>query len=147
MNFFNKLLTLKTKFQLEIIDLTFQIEEIVKKSRVKNGLLNICSLHTTAAIFINEKERELLKDFKRHIKNLTREGEVYFHDDFNVRTENMCAGECANGHAHCKALHLPTSVTLNLINGKINFGRWQRIFLMELDRSRRREVSVVVLGE
>jgi thiamine phosphate synthase YjbQ (UPF0047 family) len=56
-------------------------------------------------------------------------------------------GECANGHSHLKAIHLPTSVTLNIFNNKIQLGQWQRILFIELDRSRNREISLLVIGE
>jgi len=64
-----------------------------------------------------------------------------------VRTENMCDGECANGHAHCKSMHLPTSVTLNIADGQLVLGMWQRVLFVELDRARPRSIHVTVLGE
>ena len=58
----------------------------------------------------------------------------------------MCDGECANGHSHCKAILMPTNVTLNLIDGKLKIGQWQRIFMLELDRSRPRKYQIHILG-
>jgi secondary thiamine-phosphate synthase enzyme len=138
---------LKTEKQSAIRDLTSVIEEFVQKSKISNGLINIQSLHTTATVFINEKESGLLKDIAKNLEKTSSSKGEYIHDDFSVRTENLCKGECANGHSHLKALHLPTSVTLNIINGKIQFGRWQRILFIELDRSRDREISLLALGE
>jgi secondary thiamine-phosphate synthase enzyme len=54
--------------------------------------------------------------------------------------------ECPNGHAHCQHLFLPTSETIPILDGKLTLGQWQRIFLVELDRPKRRCVLVNVLG-
>jgi secondary thiamine-phosphate synthase enzyme len=138
---------LKTEKQSAIRDLTSVIEEFVQKSKILNGLINIQSLHTTAAVFVNEKESGLLKDMIHHLEEIVPRKNKCVHDDFAIRTENLCEDECANGHSHLKAIHLPTSITLNIINGKIQFGRWQRILFIELDRSRDREISLLAIGE
>jgi secondary thiamine-phosphate synthase enzyme len=70
----------------------------------------------------------------------------YEHNDFTKRTVNMEEGECKNGHAHCQHLFLPTSETLPVLDGQIPIGKWQRIFLIELDRARDRRVLVNVVG-
>ncbi len=59
----------------------------------------------------------------------------------------MRADEPINGHAHCRALLLPTSVTLTIVGGQLSLGRWQRLFFVELDGPRRRELSAVIVGE
>ena len=59
----------------------------------------------------------------------------------------MCDGECDNGHSHNKALHLPTSVMLNIIKGKLQLGTWQRIFAIELDQARPRKIALQIIGE
>jgi thiamine phosphate synthase YjbQ (UPF0047 family) len=71
----------------------------------------------------------------------------YQHDDFGKRTVNVCNDECVNGHSHCKAISLPVNITLNLIDGRLQLGQWQRIMLVELDRSRPRKVQVHIIGE
>ena len=65
----------------------------------------------------------------------------------NVRTVNLAPGERANGHAHCHALLLGSSASLNLAEGRLQLGCWQRVFLVELDGPRVREVSVLAIGE
>ncbi len=136
-----------TKKQLDFIDLTDLAQEIVQKSGIKNGLLNIQSLHTTVAIIVNENEPLLISDIKKMLNQLAPLDVAYQHDNFDIRTVNMCDDECANGHAHCKAILLGPSKTLNVINEKIELGQWQRIFAIELDRSRPRKISFTVLGE
>jgi thiamine phosphate synthase YjbQ (UPF0047 family) len=65
----------------------------------------------------------------------------------DVRTVNLAPGERPNGYAHCRALMLSPSALLNLADGRLQLGCWQRVFLVELDGPRVREVSVLVLGE
>ncbi|MBU3918863.1 secondary thiamine-phosphate synthase enzyme YjbQ [Patescibacteria group bacterium] len=147
MNSFFKILSLQTKSLLDIIDITDKIKAFVKEAKIKDGLINIQSLHTTATVFVNENEPLLLEDLKKHLERIAPVNNVYEHDDFEKRTVNMCEDECANGHSHCKAIHLPTSVCLNIKDNKIQFGPWQSIMFIELDRARKREIQIQILGE
>ncbi len=131
----------------DFIDLSEEIIAIAKESQIKNGLINIQSLHTSAAVLCNENEPLLLEDFRRNLEATAEKAGKYQHDNLAVRTVNVCAGECINGHAHCKAMHLPTSITINLIGGQVSFGQWQRIFLLELDQARPRRVQIMIIGE
>jgi secondary thiamine-phosphate synthase enzyme len=60
---------------------------------------------------------------------------------------NLVEEERPNGHAHCRALLLPSSACLNVTEGRLQLGRWQRVFLVELDGPRERSVSVLLFGE
>lgn len=131
---------------LEFVDLTDTLAQAVARSSVSEGLLAAQSQHTTAALLVNEAEPLLIEDMKKRIESLAPRTAAYRHDDFSVRTVNMTPDEPANGHAHCKALFLPVSVTLNVVGGRLDLGRWQRVFLVELDAGRERTVSVRVLG-
>ena len=137
---------LHTSEGLQFIDLTEEVASIVQQAGIRNGIINIQSRHTTAAILVNENEPLLLQDLKRTLERLAPQDVNYFHDDFSIRTVNMGPDEDQNGHAHCKAIFLPTSCVLNIANGQLDLGTWQRIFLLELDRPRERSVSVVILG-
>ncbi|MBL8206973.1 MAG: YjbQ family protein, partial [Blastocatellia bacterium] len=94
----------------------------------------------------NENEPLLLDDLKKSLERAAPRTVSYKHDDFDIRTENLTPDERPNGHAHCKALFLRSSETLNLINGELDLGRWQRVFLVELDGARQRTVSLSILG-
>jgi len=143
----NKTIEFQTKEQLEFIDLTDQVKEFVRESQIKEGIINIQSLHTSAGITVNENEPLLIEDFKENLRKTAPEGTDYRHDDLTKRTVNVCPNECINGHSHCKAIHLLVSATLNLIGGELQLGQWQRIFFIELDRSRKRKVQILILGE
>jgi secondary thiamine-phosphate synthase enzyme len=143
----NKTIELQTKEQLEFIDVTNKVKEFVKESQIRNGIVNVQIMHTSAGLIVNENEPLLIEDFKKSINEIAPPGLNYQHDNLNKRTVNVCPDECINGHSHCKAIHFLTSVTLNLINGEIQFGQWQRIFLVELDKSRKRRFQIQIIGE
>lgn len=147
MKIVNKILEYQTKGEFDFIDITEEVKKIVEGSQIKNGLANIQILHTSAALMVNENEPFLLEDIKRNLENCSSKSQDYEHDDFSKRTVNMCAGECANGHSHCKAIHLLVNATLNIIEGKLQLGQWQSIMLLELDRSRPRKIQVQIIGE
>ncbi len=143
----NKTFQFETKELFDIIDLTDEIKQFVKESGIKDGLVNIQTKHTTAMLTLNENEPLLIKDMKKHLAEIAPESATYNHDNFAIRTVNMCEGECANGHSHCKALHLSATLTLNLIEEKMQTGMWQRVLFIELDRKRERKVQVQIMGE
>ena len=138
--------SLQTKDTLAFHDITEEVEKMVKKSGIENGIINIQSLHTTMAVLINEHKPLVLGDMKKVLERIAPSSAEYQHDNFNIRTVNMCYGECQNGQAHCKAITLPTSVTINIVDNKIEPGQWQRIFLLELDKSRTRKIGIQILG-
>ena len=142
----HKTIEFQTKEALEFIDLTEKIENFIKESQIKDGLVNIQILHTSAALIVNENEPLLLEDFRENLKKTAPRDLNYQHNDLTRRTVNVCPDECINGHSHCQAIHLLVAATLNLIDGKLQLGQWQRIFLVELDRSRKRKVQIQIIG-
>lgn len=142
-----KSFSIQTKKGPEFIDLTERIKKIVEETKIKNGIVTIFSKHTTAAIKINENEPLLIRDMENFLNKLAPLKAEYNHNDFQRRTVNMCNDECANGHSHCQHLLLGTSERIPILNGEIILGVWQRIFLVELDRARKREVVIQIIGE
>jgi secondary thiamine-phosphate synthase enzyme len=136
----------ETRCSTEFIDITDRIEATVAESGISDGLVNVQTLHTTTAIVVNEHEPLLQADFAALLGRIAPQHARYRHDDMSERTVNLGPGERANGHAHCRALLLPCSALLNLADGRLQLGRWQRIFLVELDGPQCRDVSVLVLG-
>lgn len=136
----------ETRRSTEFIDLTDLIEASVSESGIRDGLVNVQTLHTTTAIIVNEHEPLLLMDFAALLEEIAPVHAPYRHDDMAARTVNVAPGERPNGHAHCRTLLLASSALLNLAGGHLQLGRWQRVFLVEADGPRPREVSVLVLG-
>jgi secondary thiamine-phosphate synthase enzyme len=130
----------------EFIDITADVAALVAQSGIDVGLVNVQSLHTTTSIVVNEHEPQLLTDFAEVLERAAPPTASYRHDDVGLRTVNLMPGERINGHSHCQALLLAPSVCLNIVNGCLQLGRWQRIFLAELDGPQTRELSVVIFG-
>lgn len=132
----------------EFIDITDRVEESVRQSQIRNGIAVVFSKHTTAAITIQENEPLLLVDLASLLERLAPRNAHYRHNDFSVRTVHMHENECPNGHSHCQHLTLGSSETVPVVDGKLAFGRWQRVFMVELDERgvQPREVLVQILG-
>jgi secondary thiamine-phosphate synthase enzyme len=127
-------------------DITDEVNAIVGESGVTYGHVSVFSCHTTAAIRINEGEPLLMRDLARTLRQIAPSNAYYEHNDFGRRTVNMHEDEPANGHSHCQHLFLSTSETVPVINGQTALGTYQRIFLIELDHPRMRQVLVTVVG-
>jgi secondary thiamine-phosphate synthase enzyme len=140
-------LQVQTERGPQFIDITAQVAEIVRQAQLEVGAAVVYSRHTTAAIKINESEPLLLQDMCERLEKLFPPEDEYRHNDFEIRTVNMTSDEQPNGHAHCQHLLLSTSETIPVVGGQLALGRWQRLFLVELDRARLREVIVYVFGQ
>ena len=130
----------------QFIDITERVLRCVRLSDISDGTVTVQSMHTTAAILVNENEPLLLDDLGRVLAGWAPAHARYSHDDFERRTANMTPDERPNGHAHARAMALQTSTTLAVIGGEVQLGTWQRIFLVELDGPRSREVVVTAAG-
>lgn len=139
-------LRIPTSAPVSFIDLTERLDRLVADSHIRTGTLTVQTLHTTTAVVVNEREPLLQADFEALLARLAPPTGLYHHDDMSRRI-GVPSDEPANGHAHCQALLLPVSATLTIVNGRLRLGRWQRVFLVELDGPRTRDVSVVVMGE
>ncbi len=133
----------------EFIDITDQVEDVVKQSEVRNGFVVVYSTHTTAAITIQENEPLLLVDLACMLERMAPRNVHYRHNDFSVRTIHMHENECPNGHSHCQHLTLGASETIPIVDGRPALGTWQRVFMVELDDEApmpHREVLVQIMG-
>ncbi len=141
-----RVLTVDTERTLQFVDITDEVKRCVAESGVRDGFAVVFSRHTTAGIRINEHEPLLLEDMARLLEQLAPADAAYRHDDFSVRTVNMRPNEPVNGHSHCRSLLLGASETVPLAAGELLLGRWQRLFLVDLDGPQRREYIVQVVG-
>lgn len=147
-----KTLCYRAKFKVtterapQFIDITDQVQRIVGESGVWEGMAVVFCRHTTAAVRINENEPLLIADMEEFLKRIAPRDVYYRHNDFDIRTHNMTPEESPNGHAHCQHLLLGASEAIPIEGGRLCLGRWQRVFLVELDRPREREVTVQIFG-
>jgi secondary thiamine-phosphate synthase enzyme len=140
--FFAQQLSLHTSRAHEFIDLTDEVRHAIARSGVSTGFAVVTSQHTTASIVVNEHEPELLKDLDAFLESIAPPTRDYAHNRVPCNP-----GEQPNGHAHCQALLLSASATIPIVNGQMGTGRWQRVFLVELDHARPRRVTISILGQ
>ena len=122
--------------RVEIIDMTQDINDILTKSKIKDGLINVFAKHSTAGIVINENESGLVKDFQNAIESLIPENNNYLHD----KIDN-------NADSHIRSFFIGSSETIPVENGYLSLGTWQSIFFVELDGPRNRKFVITVMGE
>ena len=143
-----RVLTLPTHEPIQLVDVTRRIAAIVSQVGLHNGLVQVFSRHTTAAVRIQEDEPLLLEDLRQFLSRLAPPDAAYGHNDFRVRTQHMHPDERPNGHAHCLQLLLGSSESVPVIDAQLQLGEWQRLFLVELDGPRpERELLVQVMGQ
>jgi secondary thiamine-phosphate synthase enzyme len=129
-------LVFETRKRREMVHITDQVEQIVERSRVKDGLCFVSPMHITAAVYVNDHESGLIEDIGKWLEQLAPARPDYKHHQ---------TGE-DNGDAHLKSLLLHHETTLPVTNGKLDLGTWQRVFYAEFDGQRRKRVIVKVLG-
>lgn len=137
MNFHTEYLTFHTKKQRDYIHITPQVETVLKKSGMRDGMVLVSAMHITAAIYVNDNEQGLIADIDQWLEGLA---------PFNQNYRHHQTGE-DNGDSHLKALLIHHQVLLPVTSGKLDLGTWQRVFYAEFDRQRDKRVIVKVMGE
>ncbi len=138
---------LVTRQRVQFIDITGLVRERVRRSGVAYGVVNVHTKHTTTAVVLNENEDLLMRDFEDRLESWAPRDDAYRHNDLDARRfQRMAPDEKPNGDAHARALLLGASETLNISEGIVELGEWQRLFLVELDGPRSRTLSILVMG-
>lgn len=145
MKIYRKKIKIESKGQIEFTDITKDVQEIVEKSKIKEGQVLVYSPHTSAGIIVNHNEPMLLQDFMRVLYRLIPLTDRYSHDLFELKKNQLSDGR-SNGHAHCKTMLLGISENIPLENGEMMITDRQNIFLAEMDGARTREIIVQVMG-
>ncbi len=136
---------IRTQRGPQFVDITDHVVEAVREAAITNGFAVVFSRHTTAAVRINENCPHLLQDMEDMLRRLAPPEGEYRHNVYaHAFSQN---GERPNGHSHCQHLLLGASEAVPVVGGKLLLGQWQRIFLVELDHGRDREVVVQLIGE
>ncbi len=136
---------LESKTQIEFMDITDQVQDVIDRSGVREGQVTVYVPHTTMGVTINHNEPLLLQDFMRVLYKAAPVDDQYTHDLFELRRPGGSDGR-SNGHSHCKAMLLGSSVVVPIEKGKLLITERQNIFAVEFDGSRKRDVVVQVLG-
>ena len=126
-----------TKKQREYINITREVESIVAKSGILEGMALISAMHITAGVYVNDAEDGLIHDIDEWLEKLA---------PFNPHYQHHRTGE-TNGDAHLKSLIIHHEVIVPVTAGKLDFGPWQQIYYAEFDGQRRKRVIIKVMGE
>lgn len=139
MKTYRKELWFSTKNRREYINITPQIDECLRESGIKEGILLCNAMHITASVFINDDERGLHGDFEKWLERLAPEKpyDNYRHND---------TGE-DNADAHLKRSVMGREVVCAVTQGRLDFGPWEQIFYGEFDGKRRKRVLIKIIGE
>jgi secondary thiamine-phosphate synthase enzyme len=129
-------LTFHTNRHREYVHITPQVEAIVKKSGVQDGIVLVSAMHITAGVYVNDLESGLIEDIDKWLEGLAPFRKDYRHHQ---------TGE-DNGDSHLKALLIHHQVVMPITKGKLDLGTWQRIFYAEFDGQRAKRVLVKVMG-
>ena len=120
------------------LNITPKIEELVKKSGVKEGLCLVNAMHITASVYINDDESGLIQDYDKWLEKLAP------HEPVSQYAHNT--GE-DNADAHMKRQVMGREVVVAITNGRLDFGPWEQIFYGEFDGRRNKRVLVKIIGE
>lgn len=131
----------QTSKRMEIHDLTSTVQEMVRATGVTAGLVTVSTMHTTTAVFVNEPQSALLDDVQHLLERLVPRGDEWKHNDPRY-------SDCdrSNADAHLRAIMLGSSVTLQVAEGALTMGQWQRVLMAELDGPRKRALVLQVLA-
>jgi len=131
-----EVISISTSKRQELIDITSEVEAIVKKSKVKEGLCTIFAMHATAAIIINENaDPNICLDIIDSLNELIPRGK-WMHDKLD-----------GNADAHIKSSILGPSKTIPIKNNRLQLGTWQAVMLADFDGPRNRKIIVQVMGD
>ncbi len=131
-------LWVNTKSKREYINITSQVEEVIQKSGVKEGLVLVNPMHITASCYINDDEPGLIHDFDRFLEKIA---------PYDLKGyDHHQTGE-DNGDAHLKRQLFGREVVAAITEGKLDFGPWEQIFYAEFDGQRKKRILVKVIGE
>lgn len=136
-------------------DVTPELRDAVRRSRVRDGMATVSTPHTTCAVFVNENEARLHADLLAWLRRLAPPLAGYKHDDIHLRFPPPSGGadvdawrrqEPVNAQAHLQASLLGSSVSLPVTGGEPVLGVWQSVLFAELDGPRCRTVAIHIMG-
>jgi secondary thiamine-phosphate synthase enzyme len=130
---------LTTSGDTDILDITQQVMECIRSSKLSNGLVTVFCPSSTSGVTTIEYEPGVLQDLKDIFDEIVPKDQTYQHDE---------AWHDGNGHSHIRAALIKSSLTIPVVNGRMTLGTWQQIVYIDFDnRPRKREIIVQFLGE
>ena len=130
----NKSFSFSTRGEIDFVDLTDKVQEVVSESAIKNGIVHVFAPHATGILVLTENDYGLLNDIKAFLEEIVPKRRAYQHP--------------SNAHSHLRSMLLPPDKTLPVIDGRVEFGTWQSLLFVETDvYPRQRTVIMQVMGE
>ena len=128
-----------TPHRRDYLNITSQVEELVRKSSVKNGFVLVNAMHITASVYINDNEPGLIQDYDEWLEQLAP------HAPTSKYRHNRTGED--NADAHLKRQIMGREVVVAITDGALDFGPWEQIFYGEFDGRRKKRVLVKIIGE
>jgi secondary thiamine-phosphate synthase enzyme len=138
---FNRIVDWITSERTQLLNITDRINEIVRKSGIRDGLVHLQTLHTTSGVFLNEWQDALIHDAKRFLEQIVDRNQYYRHND---PTYSDC--ERKNADSHMRGMLMGQTLCLQVRNASVLLGTWQSIIFAEFDGPRSRSLAVQVSG-
>ncbi len=137
MKFATEYLWFQTKKHREYINITSQVEEVVRKSGVQEGMVLVSAMHITAGVYVNDAESGLIQDIDDWLEELA---------PFRADYRHHRTGE-TNGDSHLKSMLVHHEVIVPITEGRLDLGPWQQVYYAEFDGQRRKRLIIKVMGE
>ncbi len=137
MKVFTDYLFFNTRERREMVRITDEVADIVRRSGVREGMVLVSAMHITAGVYVNDWEDGLIEDFGEWLEKLAPAGRAYRHHQ---------TGE-DNADAHLKRTLIGHQVMLPITNGTLDLGPWEQVFYAEFDGRRKKRVVVKIMGE
>ena len=132
-------LTFNTKTRRAFVNITPEIEKLIKKSKISEGLCLVNAMHITASVFINDNESGLHNDYEKWLEKLAPHAPINQYEHNNTGEDNA--------DAHLKRQVMGREVVVAITTGELDFGPWEQIFYGEFDGRRNKRVLVKIIGE
>ncbi|MGE5499017.1 MAG: secondary thiamine-phosphate synthase enzyme YjbQ [Syntrophothermus sp.] len=126
-----------TKKHREYVNITSDVEDVLARSGIKEGMILVSAMHITAGVYVNDAEMGLIQDIDEWLEKLA---------PFNPNYRHHRTGE-DNGDSHLKSLLVHHEVIVPVTNGRLDLGPWQQIYYAEFDGQRKKRLIIKVMGE
>jgi secondary thiamine-phosphate synthase enzyme len=134
MTVFSEKFVFSTKGEIDLVDLTEKVHDVVRRSGIKNGLIHVFAPHATGVLILTEHEPRLDSDVKDFLEKIIPKHRSYRHP--------------SNAHSHLRSMLLSPDKTLPIIDAEAVFGTWQSIVFVETDvYPRQRTIIMHAIGE
>jgi len=137
MKFHTEYLWFNTSRKREFINITHEVEKVLKNSSIQEGMILVSAMHITAGVYVNDAESGLIQDIEDWLQKLAPDGVSYRHH----RTGEV------NGDAHLKNLLIGHQVIVPVTKGELDLGPWQQVYYAEFDGQRRKRLIIKAMGE